>query len=177
MTENKKVCNKCNELKDITEFHKRAAYKDGFNGKCKKCIAEYYNAYRIKNRDILNARKYWKHEKYYNAKKHKEKYKKMRQKDGYKDNARKYLRHKVKTRKLIKPKHCEYPKCKNTKLHGHHYLGYEKENWYKIKWLCPKHHALADKCFKLFIKLKVVSNNEDASSKNKQSYPYIHLPR
>lgn len=30
--------------------------------------------------------------------------------------------------------------CGEKKVDGHHYLGYEKENWLKVKWLCHKHH-------------------------------------
>jgi len=34
-----KQCNKCNEVKELTEFHKRSAAKDGLQHKCKKCTS------------------------------------------------------------------------------------------------------------------------------------------
>jgi hypothetical protein len=39
--------------------------------------------------------------------------------------------------KLI-PGPCEV--CGTEKVVGHHYLGYEKENWFKVQWLCGMHH-------------------------------------
>lgn len=30
--------------------------------------------------------------------------------------------------------------CGIKKTEAHHYLGYEKENWLNIKWLCKLHH-------------------------------------
>jgi len=36
-----KICSKCKEEKDVVEFHKHSAKKDGRQGQCKKCIAEY----------------------------------------------------------------------------------------------------------------------------------------
>ncbi len=32
-----KTCVKCNEVKPLTEFHKRKGSKDGHQGRCKKC--------------------------------------------------------------------------------------------------------------------------------------------
>ncbi len=30
--------------------------------------------------------------------------------------------------------------CNKPNGQGHHYLGYNKKYWYKVIWLCPKHH-------------------------------------
>ena len=46
-------------------------------------------------------------------------------------------------RGYIKRQPCEI--CGELKSHGHHYLGYEKENWRKVKWLCAIHHAQAER--------------------------------
>ena len=42
---------------------------------------------------------------------------------------------------MIRPSHCSL--CgKKGKLHGHHFLGYEKEHWLSVLWLCvPCHEA------------------------------------
>lgn len=29
------------------------------------------------------------------------------------------------------------------RIHAHHYLGYARENWLKVQWLCPSHHQQA----------------------------------
>jgi hypothetical protein len=30
--------------------------------------------------------------------------------------------------------------CGDKNTIGHHYLGYDREHWLDIKWLCDKHH-------------------------------------
>lgn len=30
--------------------------------------------------------------------------------------------------------------CKDLKTQAHHYLGYARENWRNVQWLCRKHH-------------------------------------
>lgn len=50
------------------------------------------------------------------------------------------LRNAVKSGKIIKPNKCEIIDCNETKIYGHHHLGYNKENWLNVQWLCSKHH-------------------------------------
>jgi len=38
----------------------------------------------------------------------------------------------------LKRKVCEV--CGSSKTDAHHYLGYKKKNWLKVKWFCRKHH-------------------------------------
>ena len=33
--------------------------------------------------------------------------------------------------------------CGDSKTQAHHYLGYARENWRNVQWLCPKHHKEA----------------------------------
>lgn len=40
-----KKCTKCNEVKPLTEFHRRAASNDGLEYKCKSCVSKYYSTY------------------------------------------------------------------------------------------------------------------------------------
>jgi hypothetical protein len=35
-----KTCSRCHESKELTEFHKRAASKDGHRAACKLCVSE-----------------------------------------------------------------------------------------------------------------------------------------
>lgn len=46
-----KKCSKCGESKNISEFHKKKASKDGLAYECKSCISEYKKKYYEQNRD------------------------------------------------------------------------------------------------------------------------------
>jgi len=46
-----KICSKCGELKDVVEFGKVKANKDGYNGQCKICVAEYQKEHYENNKD------------------------------------------------------------------------------------------------------------------------------
>jgi hypothetical protein len=61
----------------------------------------------------------------------------MRWTDNEKQNAERLVRTMVKQGIIIQ-KECEVCGDKNTI--GHHYLGYDREHWLDIKWLCDKHH-------------------------------------
>jgi len=50
-----KQCNKCEELKSLDEFGKEKNGKDGLNGRCKLCIAEWMKAYREANKEKCKA--------------------------------------------------------------------------------------------------------------------------
>ncbi len=56
--------------------------------------------------------------------------------------ARHYLNTQVRRGKLTRLP-CEV--CGNPKSQGHHYMGYEREFWLVVKWLCSKHHREAHK--------------------------------
>lgn len=36
---------------------------------------------------------------------------------------------------------CQRPGCQTLYTEAHHHLGYKKENWLDVLWLCIKHHA------------------------------------
>lgn len=64
--------------------------------------------------------------------------------------ARYYISNAIRDGRLKRPKKCA--ECgiddwgkKRSMIEAHHYLGYEKVNWLKIKWLCTNCHKLADK--------------------------------
>jgi len=100
--------------RDCQDISFRIRNKDRLNKKCRK--------YRENNRDQIRL---W-------------------EKQNKKENPNKYkARWKVygalRSKKIIKPTECEL--CGNsTSLTAHHYLGYEKEHWLDIQWLCIKCH-------------------------------------
>lgn len=50
----------------------------------------------------------------------------------------------VKAGAIARPTKC--PKCgRKTRLHAHHYLGYDKKNWLKVRWRCARCHYQEDK--------------------------------
>jgi hypothetical protein len=51
------------------------------------------------------------------------------------------VKYALKYGKLIKPRVCSIVQCSNTKIEAHHALGYARENWLAIRWLCKRHHT------------------------------------
>jgi hypothetical protein len=47
----------------------------------------------------------------------------------------------AKRKGILVPEPCEV--CGAKRVHGHHYLGYARENWLKVQWLCASHHEQA----------------------------------
>ena len=50
-----KTCTKCQETKELTEFHKHPDGKDGLSAQCKSCFYQYTVEWRKKNREYFNA--------------------------------------------------------------------------------------------------------------------------
>ena len=53
----KKICIKCQQKKDLSEFKKRKENKDGCSNTCKVCINGHTRQYRIINKDKINEQK------------------------------------------------------------------------------------------------------------------------
>jgi hypothetical protein len=87
----------------------------------------------------------------------KEKIKEWRNSDKGKESARKasknhwknnpeqaaaqgMLRYKVWTGEIKKPEKCSFCGIQNVRVCGHHHMGYSKENWYNVVWLCDDCH-------------------------------------
>ena len=58
-----KQCNKCNEVKELTEFCKKADAKDGCYPSCRSCGNAYAKQYREKNKELVKRRKSEYHQK------------------------------------------------------------------------------------------------------------------
>jgi len=94
-----KICNKCELVKDITDFPKNKASKDGYRNYCKKCknVAdrlykiEYNKKYRTKNRE--NIKKY--NKKYESENKEKRKEYRYINKDVINEKKRIYYKKRV----------------------------------------------------------------------------------
>jgi hypothetical protein len=59
-----KICTKCKENKNLGEFHKYKATKDGLQYRCKSCDSQSHAKYRQLNRNKVNAQKKEYREKY-----------------------------------------------------------------------------------------------------------------
>lgn len=68
--------------------------------------------------------------------------------------ARIAVQHAIRAGTLIRPTVCE--KCGGTgehggacqcrtEIHGHHHLGYARQNWLRVEWLCHRCHTAADR--------------------------------
>ena len=78
--------------------------------------------------------------------------KRYRQGPKYRANREKYdtdqfrawtaIRYATKSGKIVRPKRCEA--CGSTRrIEAHHYLGYAKEHWLEVRWLCGECHIAA----------------------------------
>jgi len=135
-----KQCIKCNEEKEFSLFHRDAQTKDGRKAKCAKCILK---EWKIKyDKDPLPFRR--------SAKKYSLTGKgKKAIREGAERYRKRYPEKQIAQWKarnarvgghIKKPDKCE--ECNNkATLQGHHYKGYTKENWYAVKFLCPKCHT------------------------------------
>lgn len=57
----------------------------------------------------------------------------------------------VKNDKLEKNSFCAVANCKEEEhIEAHHYLGYEKEHWLDVIWLCRNHHRQAEKSSNIY---------------------------
>jgi hypothetical protein len=93
-----KICIKCLEVKDISNFGKAKVNKDGYRGQCSICIKLYRKEYDLKNKDKIKKRhkKYQeKHGKQYRIKhkeriKEKQKLYRLNNKNKIKEYSKKY---------------------------------------------------------------------------------------
>jgi hypothetical protein len=83
-----KTCKKCNEVKDLSQFCKNKAIKDGLHYYCKECCRSYDASYRS-NEEVKKRRSKERKENYFkNIKKYEE----------YRENNREYFKEKAKER-------------------------------------------------------------------------------
>lgn len=155
----KKICNQCNEAKEINEFPKCTKEKDGYSYTCKTCtntakqqrrkldpdrFKEYNQKWEETHKEQIREtkKKWWQR----NPKKASEYHNRMKSKYPEKFEARQAVAHAVQSRKLPPAKvfNCVY--CMDNKASEyHHYNGYEKKNWLDVKPVCRSCHEVLDK--------------------------------
>ena len=126
-----KNCTKCNKIKLLSDFHNRAASKDGLCYICKKCNCAKATSYRNKNIDKVRKKdkeRSKSKDRKYESKIYREKY------------PEKYMAHKevciAMQKGELKMQPCEV--CGNQQSHAHH-DDYNK--CLEVRWLCSIHHA------------------------------------
>lgn len=143
----KKVCSKCEKLKDSSSFYKDKSKKDGLASTCKECSDARTNAWIELNRERTNANhstwlkanpdgkrasnKTWVKS---NPERVSERDKSYRDKWPEKFHARQAVKYALKIGKIIRQP-CEV--CGEPKTHAHH-DDYSKQ--LDVRWLCRKHH-------------------------------------
>ena len=151
-----KICTKCKEEKNKSEFYNNKAMKDGLQSYCKKCNTENSTQWFINNRekhyDSVNRfqknnpvrvreiqQKTTAKSKQEDPEKWKKRAKrnsiKWRKNNPEKLKANYLLNYAVKSGKI---KRLPCIKCGDPKSHGHH-SDYSKP--YDVVWLCAKHHG------------------------------------
>jgi transposase-like protein len=130
-----KFCGACNTEKDVFEFGKRTASKDGLAHKCKSCQIEY-----DKKRALLPHRAAARAE-YIKTDKGRDASTRAKlawaERNAVKRLANIVVGNAVRSGKLIKPDVCEECQSKEDRIHGHH------DDYafpLSVRWLCPACH-------------------------------------
>lgn len=131
-----KICFKCNERKELSDFYKHKQMADGHLNKCKQCAKKDALDHRIENIDDVRA------------------YDRARAKDPVRAKAaaavtkrwrnadkRRMKSHNAVARALkagrLQPKPCEWPECGLHETYAHH-ESYDKP--LTVIWYCQPHH-------------------------------------
>lgn len=130
-----KICNKCDNLKDIQDFEKRKSSKDGYRSECRLCRKDLKSQYYKSNKEsiieknkeyyIINKEKIKQRNKEYvlNNKEEKKKYHqeyRIKNQDKIKSNCRKYYEN---NKEVLKEKSKEYKEN-----HIEYYKEYSRNN-------------------------------------------------
>ena len=147
-----KTCCVCKQSLPINMFHK------GNKSNCKECRKIETREYYLKNRQkVLDRNREWRKN---NPEKFRESAKKLYERHKNEGKAIEYSRRyaakypdkkkarakvmvALRSKNITMPEACEGCSI-NARLEAHHYLGYAKDHWLDIKWLCKKCHVEAD---------------------------------
>ena len=128
-----KKCFKCGEVKDLSDFYKHPAMRDGHVNKCKDCNKKDVRKNRKRNVDY-----YRKYDSQRGARQSKEYQYFYKSKYPNKVLARTMLGNAVRDGKIKKAKECEACGEPHHRLHGHHDdYAYPLH----VRWLCPACHS------------------------------------
>jgi hypothetical protein len=127
-----KICFKCGQEKEITEFYRHPQMADGHFGKCKECAKKDATENRNKNIDRIREYDRQRGKLPHRRKKMQTRSKILRKLYPIKYLARNMVNNAIRDKKVSKPVKCE--DCgKVARLHGHH------DDYYKpleVAWLC-----------------------------------------
>ena len=131
-----KTCTKCKIEKQLSDFSKCCAAKDGLQYHCKRCQADYGQSHKVEKADYDRV--------YYQSpvgkESHHRSYLKCRKNNPDKRKARDAVNHAITAGKLIRPSTCE--SCKEKKFVEGHHKDYSKP--LDVDWLCLKCHRELD---------------------------------
>lgn len=143
-----KICTKCKKEKPIEEFSKQQRGLYGRKAYCRQCSSQLWKEHYWKNHDkiIEKSRIYSKENidrkrDYWNKWYLKNRDAVIKSRRTLENNARHRASENVRLHVKngdIKKSPCEV--CGDINSNAHHYLGYDKEHYLDIKWLCTKHH-------------------------------------
>ena len=147
-----KTCSTCKIEKPLDEFHKHRAKKFGVHGVCKSCRKAYSKTPAGRAADARAGAKYSKTPagKAAHAR-GRAKYRKspagravLATPEGR--NKRNAINNAIRDGRLIKPDVCVFNDsvCEG-QIEGHHHLGYDREHWLDVQWLCAEHHIMLDR--------------------------------
>lgn len=162
-----KLCSVCGKEKPLSEFHRHKETADGRRGSCKACwlaatkkwgsenkdkVCGYAAGQRARNPEATAARvaKWRSENRGYIASYNREK----RIANPLEYAARDALGGAIRTGALVRGP-CSIcgmtPRVVNgrNRIEGHHWKGYDRENWLEIQWLCRLHHAQAERAMRL----------------------------
>jgi hypothetical protein len=160
-----KTCKKCGETKDVGEFHKDKAKKDGLRNECRDCSIARINAYRQSDRGRQVVKKYNKSDdrkaaytKYNNSPKMKTVTERYIKTEKARMNVERYrsdhpeqwqagnaVRNAVRRKRMPAASSLNCDHCGNPAKGYHHYMGYAVEHRFDVIPLCAKCHSLANR--------------------------------
>jgi hypothetical protein len=146
------VCAKCRGIRKVSEMGTNRDRPFGIGYKCLDCCAELAQA----RRDTLKVStgrttnyQYFKP-------------------DPLKYRAKSAVHRAVKRGDIIRPEACEccsyepgFTRDGRALIQAHHVLGYDREHWLDVVWVCPRCHGLLDRIVPETMALGVVRSGED----------------
>lgn len=145
-----KVCTKCGEARELSEYNRDGIYR---RSECKKCSRQAGKVYRNStngNGTSAANRAYESSQKGRDRKARYRKTKRGRDADKrYRENnrlhkfARNAVTHEVEAGRMNNIKTLKCGGCGNGADHYHHHAGYDKKNWLNVAPLCITCHNLA----------------------------------
>jgi len=146
-----KACIHCKIEKPLEDYYVHKQMGDGHLNKCKDCSKKYQQGRRadpefIKDEKV-RSKAYWSVPKN-RERKNRDHARLMKEysatEEGrLKAGAQKYLNNAIRDGRFERKYECEDCGTTERKIEGHHHMGYERENWLNVQWLCVNCHKKA----------------------------------